>query len=128
MRIVTCLAVLAAAVGCGDSATGPEELRQNGVYQVTGVGPGVTAPWEFRVLDKNAERIILDWTSGPVVGNLPVRDTALWNESAYRVDWLPPSGGPPMYILRITGTTCVGRSFYAFGNSTEWSGCTLTAK
>jgi hypothetical protein len=112
-------------VACGGDATGPDGGQLSGTYQIAGTGTPVAGvgPWTFRVVSQDADRIILDWTAGPIRGTLPVRDTASWNVSAYRLDF---HNGGPTYIVRITGSSCTGQTFFAFGNSPAWTTCTIS--
>lgn len=121
MRSRYLLALLTLAACGGDSA----DANLSGTYTLTGTGQGVTAPWTVNIVSQNEDRIILDFTGGPVLGVVPVRDTALWNVSAYRLEWRPPTNDRN-YIVRITGTSCTGQTFFGFGNSPAWTACTLT--
>lgn len=117
------LALLALAA-CGGDPTGADTGKLSGDYRVTGTGLTATTPATFRVIDQNDERIVVDWIAGTVYPGVPVRDTALWNESAYRLDWRETAGGS-MYIIRFTGTTCTGQRFNALGGSGAWASCAM---
>jgi hypothetical protein len=124
MRIRSALLLAILGSACGGS--GPSDTRLSGEYDVHGTGAVQAQPARFRVISQNDERIVIDWVGGDVRGDLPVRDTAQWNESAYRLDWRPQALNGPMYIVRILGETCTGQTFFGFGNSPAWLTCTLT--
>lgn len=120
--LIVALALLSTA--CGDP-TGTDGGHLSGDYRITGTGLKSTTPATFRVIDQNDDRIVLDWTGGTVYPGVPVRDTAQWNESAYRLDWRETAGGS-MYIIRFTGTSCTGSLFNALGGSGPWDTCTMS--
>lgn len=117
------LVALCTVAACGGTPTGADTGALSGDYRIAGA-PNA-GPWTFRVISQDDDRIIFDWIAGPMAGALPVRDTAEWNVSAYRVDWRSATNSP-LYIARIVGTSCTGQTFYDFGNSPPWPSCTMS--
>lgn len=90
---------------------------------VTATVNGATATYAFTVVSATDELVTLDWTAGDVRGTFPIRATAPWNETAYRIQWLGNAQGANRW-LRFTATTCSGANL---GNTAiHWTSCTIT--